>query len=336
MKRGVVILTGFLGSGKTTLLRGAMRKRGGAGVPVIVNELGEVSLDHHLLRELAEQVRPLGGGCACCVMRDDLVGSLKDLLSMEARGEIPRIERVVIETTGLADPAPIIFTITMDPVLQHHFTVDRVIATVSGLNGSAYLERHEESRKQVMIADFLVITKTDIAERLEVRRLAEKLSLMNPFARIIESSHGDIDPGVFFDPAYLGAERAWGGERLSAAVRGAAPTEARSVSIIFEEPLDWVAFGIWLSMLLYARGEDVLRVKGILRIGEEDYVSINGVQHIIHPPQHIGRIEGPSRLVFITKNIDPTEILRSMKAFQELLGASPRLDAQPQHNRPYA
>jgi len=144
---------------------------------------------------------------------------------------------------------------------------------------------------------------------------------------------GDVDPAVIFGPIHRDVGRAWSGERLAAALRDSTPTEARSVSLIFEEELDWVAFGIWLSMLLYAHGEDVLRVKGILRIGRDDYVFINGVQHIIHPPQHIeGGVEGPSRLLFIAKKIEPEEILKSLRAFQEFIGAMPQLDLDTQQS----
>jgi G3E family GTPase len=322
-KRPVTIVTGFLGSGKTTLLARVLSEPLMANAAVLVNEFGEVGLDHHLLRRVDERTVLLGSGCVCCTTREDLVGALMELLDMDQRGEMPTLERAVIETTGLADPAPILHTIYTDPVLQHHFSVDLVLTTVDAANGVLHLDRNPESVKQVAAADKVVVTKTDIAEPGIVRSLLSRLGTINPSARTFEAAFGEVDVHELFRPYGVGTH--------------AAPTflagkpdephdvgDTYSVSVTFDGPIDWTAFGIWFSMLLNARGEDVLRVKGLLDVGEAGPVVLNGVQHIIHPPQHLG--EWPdqdrrSRIIFITKRIHPEELLDSMLAFRGLLGA---------------
>jgi G3E family GTPase len=161
-RRPVTVVTGFLGSGKTTLLARVLSAPSMANTAVLVNEFGEVGLDHHLLRRVDERTVLLGSGCVCCTTREDLVGALMELLDMDQRGEIPRLDRIVIETTGLADPAPILHTIYAHPVLQHHFSVDLVLTTVDAVNGTLHLDRNPESVKQVAAADKIVVTKTDI------------------------------------------------------------------------------------------------------------------------------------------------------------------------------
>lgn len=246
-----------------------------------------------------------------------------ELLDLDQRGEIPRLDRVVIETTGLADPAPILHTIYADPVLQHHFAVDLVLTTVDAVNGELHLDRNPESVKQVAAADKVVVTKTDIAEPGAARGVLSRLDNMNPSARIFEAAFGEVDVDELFRPDGAGARA----PSLAADPDELHDTgETHSVSVTFDGAIDWTAFGIWFSMLLNARGEDVLRVKGLLDVGEAGPVVLNGVQHIIHPPQHLG--EWPdedhrSRIIFITRGIHPEELLDSMLAFSGLLGARP-------------
>ena len=289
---------------------------------VLVNEFGEVGLDHHLLRRVDERAVLLGNGCVCCTTREDLVEALLGLLDLDQRGEIPRLERVVVETTGLADPAPILHTIFADPVLQHHFSVDLVLTTVDAVNGDLHLDRNPESVKQIAAADKIVVTKTDAAGPDAVRGLLSRLGVINPSAQVIEAAFGETDADELFRP----------GGAVSHAVPEATAGEAHdvgethSVSLTFDGSVDWTAFGIWLSMLLHARGEDVLRVKGLLDVGERGPVVVNGVQHTIHPPEHLDRWpdeDHRSRIVFITKGIRPEELLGSLEAFRKLLGAMP-------------
>ncbi len=324
-KRPVTVVTGFLGSGKTTLLSRVLSEPSMANTAVLVNEFGEVGLDHHLLRRVDERTVLLGSGCVCCTTREDLVNALLELLNMDQRGEIPRLDRVVVETTGLADPSPILHTIFVDPVLQHHFSVDLVLTTVDAVNGGLHLERNPESVKQVTAADKIVVTKTDIAEPHLVRGLISRLGTINPSARVIEAAFGEVDVDELFRPDGVGTHAA------PAYLAGDAGDphdvgETYSVSVTFDGSIDWTAFGIWFSMLLHARGEDVLRVKGLVDVGEAGPVVLNGVQHIIHPPQHLD--EWPdedhrSRIIFITKRIRPEELLNSLRAFRGLLGAQP-------------
>ena len=289
MKTGVVLLTGYLGSGKTTLLSRLLVHPEMGETAVIVNELGEVAIDHHLLRRVDERTVVLGNGCVCCTLRGDLADELRDLLSRRDRGEIPAFGRVVVETTGLADPAPILYTLLGDPVVKHHFELERVITTVDAQHGL----RGEESVKQAAVADRLVVTKPDLTDPAVLMR---ELRRLNPAAEIIESVLGDLAPGDLFDgddrdPRDLVFDEA-----------PAHDHEVRAVCLTFEEPLDWTAFGIWLTMLLQARGGDVLRVKGLLDVGAEGPLVINGVQHVVHPPEHLpawADDDQRSRVVFI-------------------------------------
>jgi len=320
--RPVTIVTGFLGSGKTTLLGRVLSDPSMSNTAVLVNEFGEVGLDHHLLRRVDERAVLLGNGCVCCTTREDLVEALLELLDLDQRGEIPCLDRVVVETTGLADPAPILHTIFADPVLQHHFCVDLVLTTVDAVNGNLHLDRNLESAKQVAAADKIVLTKTDVAEPGSVRGLLSRLGAINPSANLLEAAFGETDAAELFRP--YGA-----GSHAVPEVYAGGPHDAgetHSVSLTFEGSVDWTAFGIWLSMLLHARGEDVLRVKGLLDVGEGGPVVVNGVQHTIHPPEHLDRWPDEnhrSRIVFISRRIRPEELLGSLEAFRGLLGSRP-------------
>jgi G3E family GTPase len=308
-----------------------------ANTAVLVNEFGEVGLDHHLLVRADEKTILLEHGCVCCTTREDLVGALLDLLEEEDKGRIPSLDRVVVETTGLADPAPILFTVFSHPVLQHHYRVDRVISTVDAVNGELHLDRNPESTRQAAAADVVVLTKTDIAKTDAIHAMRARLRGINPSTRVIEVPLGEVDPEGLFSPAANWSPTA----PPDLDVNGSAPApeilaagDARhvsrtySTSLTFDGPVDWTAFGIWFSMLLHTRGEDVLRVKGLVDVGEAGPVLLNGVQHIVHPPEHLG--EWPdedrrSRIIFITRGIRSEELLASLEAFRGIVGAGPRL-----------
>ncbi|KYD11720.1 CobW family GTP-binding protein [Saccharococcus caldoxylosilyticus] len=189
-KRPVIVVTGFLGSGKTTLLRSILSAPSMEYTAVLVNEFGKVGLDHHLLRKVDENIRLLGGGCLCCTVREDLVKALLDLLDMDQRGMI-KLERVIIETSGLADPAPILFTVLTDPILQHHFYIECVIVTIDAVNGHLHLDHQPESIKQVVVADKIIVTKTDLVTSEDVENLSTRLHSINPTAKIIKSVYAD-------------------------------------------------------------------------------------------------------------------------------------------------
>lgn len=332
-KRPITLVTGFLGSGKTTLLRRALSGSGGDDTAVLINEFGEVGLDHHLVQRLDERTILLDNGCVCCTVRDVLVRALSTLLDQDQRGIISRLKRVVVETTGLADPAPVLFTVGTHPMLQHHFYVQKVIATVDAVNGQRHLDRHPESGKQVVAADDIIVTKTDMASSDNVERLLHRLRQINPSAHIAAAVFGKIEPSRLWQP----------GPELPAAARIPATDQAhpshtqdmtRTIALTFEQPLDWIAFTVWLSMLLHTHGENVLRVKGLLNVGASGPVVLNGVQHIIHAPEHLASWSDDdhrSRLVFILQGIEPHDIVKSLQAFQHLLGAQPCVDSRRMH-----
>jgi G3E family GTPase len=307
-KTPVALLTGFLGSGKTTLLSRLLAHPGMGETAVIVNELGEVAIDHHLLRRVDERTVLLKSGCVCCSLRGDLADELRDLLGRRERGEIPAFRRVVVETTGLADPAPILYTLLSEPVVKHHFRLERVIATVDAVNGLP----EPESVRQVAAADTLVVTKTDLVETDGVRFELERL---NPTAAVLEAAFGDVEPAALF-AAGTGLRPVpdlgpWGHSDVSACC------------VYLEEELDWGAFGIWLTMLLQSRGDDILRVKGLLNVGGEGPVLVNGVQHVVHPPEHLDawpEDDRRSRIVFIGRGFTPGELSASLLAFNAAAG----------------
>ena len=190
----VNILTGALGSGKTTLLKALLRAPRLAGTMVLVNELGEIGIDHHLVEHASESTLLLENGCLCCAMRDDLKAALKDLHSRRARGEIPRYERIVVETTGIADPVPIAYTLLAEPVLQHHYRLGNVVTVVDAVNAPAQLDRFAESVRQVALADWLVAGKLDLAGPAALAALRPRLAALNPTAPILAAESPDLDP----------------------------------------------------------------------------------------------------------------------------------------------
>jgi G3E family GTPase len=318
----VFVITGFLGSGKTTLLQRLLAAPELSDTAVLVNEFGEVGLDHHPLRGVDEDIVLLQSGCLCCTIRGDLSAAIRDLFGRRERGEIAPFARLAIETTGLADPVPILSTVMAEPVIRHHFRVGRVITTVDGVNGLLHLDRQPESVKQAAVADCIVVTKTDIAASDAIGELTTRLHRLNPTATRLAMTIDRVPDSALLltadlDHPALGSDevRRW----LTFATadpndpghhdHGVNRHDARihAFCLTFDRPLDWTAFGIWLSMLLHSRGTDVLRVKGLLDVaGADGPVVIHGVQHLVHPPAHLP--EWPdgdrrTRLVFIVRDI---------------------------------
>lgn len=323
----VAIVTGFLGSGKTTVLGHILRQKEFAGASVIVNEYGQAGLDHRLLRRIEERTTLLSGGCVCCNRRDDLIRELEDMLNAHQAKGLP-LERVIIETTGLADPAPILFSILTHPLLTHHYYIELVAACLDSANGELHLSRNPESVKQIVAADKVVITKTDLADADTVEKLRARIAQLNPAAEILTAAHGRPDADLFAPSAAL-PDRTPQKSPRGAACQAVHTTNIRSMAIQFDKPLDWLAFGIWMSLLLQKHGENMFRVKGIVDVGEEGPIVLNGVQHIIHPPQHLPDWRDyetrSSQIVFIMKDIEPQQILDSLRAFQSMLGATPEI-----------
>ncbi len=331
----VNVITGFLGSGKTTLLQRLLNSPELANTAVLINEFGEVGLDHLLLERIDEETVVLQSGCVCCTIRSDLTTAMRELYGKRERGEVPPFDRLVIETTGLADPAPIVFTLMADPVIRHHFRLGNIITTVDAVNGALQMADNPESVKQAAIADRLVVTKTDISDAEQARGIRARLRHLNPSAPIFEAAVDPVTPNDLltndlYDPTSRSEEvQGWLRAEAEKDPRHAHANDVNrhdrnihAFCVTVEQPLDWTAFGIWLTMLLHAHGQDVLRVKGILNVLHMPApVVIHGVQHVIHPPVHLEKwpdADRRSRIVFIVRDLEQAAIERSLVAFNRL------------------
>ena len=325
----VSLITGFLGSGKTTLLNRLLRHDAMRDSAVIINEYGEIGLDHLLVERVEGEVAVLASGCVCCTIRSDLEETLRSLLVRRDRGEVPPFRRILVETTGLADPAPIVQLLLNNPLVSHFLRLDAIVTTVDAANAVHQLDRQYEAVKQVALADRLLITKRDLID--DITALEQRLGRLNPSARIESVAHGEIDPArlfgaALFDPEKKTADvRRWLNEQAFAGHREEAhehgdhahhhghDDEITSFMLAFDDPLDWMAVSRWLAHLRGARGEDLLRVKGILNLsGEPAPVAIHGVHHVFHPPVLLSGwpdADRRSRIVFITRGITRADVL---------------------------
>ncbi|WP_052065884.1 CobW family GTP-binding protein [Thalassospira australica] len=351
------VITGFLGSGKTTLLNGLLTQDGMDKTAVLINEFGEIGLDHLLVREVSEDVVLLNAGCICCSVRGDLISGLRDLFVKRTRGEIPEFDRVTIETTGLADPAPILHTLMTDPLLTTKFRLDSVVTTVDALHGASQLDHHPESVKQAAVADRILMTKADLTDDITRETLEGRLRALNPAAPIYPVVNGDIAVSNLFnaglyDPTTKSMDvQKWlqteaydqhgddgdpahphnhdhhshshnhdhhhehdGHDHANDVNRH--DDHIRSFCITFDEPLHWDAFVTWADIFTQMRGENLLRVKGILNlVGEDAPVAIHAVQHVFHPPASLPAWPSDdhrSKIVFITKDLGPQVIRESL------------------------
>jgi G3E family GTPase len=301
------VLTGFLGSGKTTLLRRALVSPALADTAVIINELGEIAIDHHLVDFVEGSVLELPGGCLCCAVREDLARTLRNLLERRDAGEIRQFRRVVIETTGLADPAPILFTLGADPMLDHALHQARVVTLVDAVSGADSLDRFAEAGRQAAIADTLVITKTDLAPL--GADLVRRLDALNDHAdRILGAETGDAGPVLF-----------GGGKSSTAPARRVEPSAIHThgidaFGVILEGELSRLDFARALGGLARERGTDLLRVKGIVRFSDrpDRPALVQAAQHAMFAPEWLDDWpdqDHRSRLVFIVHDIPRSEIL---------------------------
>ncbi|RVY70564.1 GTP-binding protein [Helicobacter pylori] len=308
----ITLITGFLGSGKTSFLSEYLNQIDHQGVALIINEIGQAALDQRILsvQYCGEKMLYLNAGCVCCNKRLDLVESLKATLNnYEWRGEI--LKRIIIETTGLANPAPILWTILSDVFLGVHFEIQSVVACVDVLNAREHLTNNE-AREQIVFADSVLLTKTDLQnDSGALMKLKERLWAINPSAEIFDKK--SIDYESFFSR----------NNRAHRAILPAKDSHSQgfeTLSIRFEGTMEWSAFGIWLSLLLHQYGTQILRIKGIIDIGSDLLVSINGVMHVIYPPKHILKDQNGSNLVFIMRHLEREKILNSLKGFKDFLG----------------
>ncbi len=324
----VFLLTGFLGSGKTTLLSRLLGDPALGDSAVLINEFGEVALDHHLVDRIDETTVLLGSGCLCCTVRGELAEAIRDLLSRRARGLVPQFRRIVVETTGLADPLPAMTTLTADPVLRHHVRLGAVVVTADAVNVARQLVAQPESVKQAAVADRLVLTKADLCDEAAVAAAIRALRGVNPDAPLLVAGLDALDATEILGerPMPGGPARSSLGLRCDpAADEVTSPHGAglASFSLIIDEAIDWTAFGLWLSALLHRHGDRVLRVKGLLNVvGSDTPVAIHGVQQLVHVPVHLAAwpdADRRSRIVFITRGLDAAAISRSMDAFGVLV-----------------
>ncbi len=344
----VTVLTGFLGSGKTTLLNHLLADPALADTAVLINEFGEVAIDHLLVRRISETVLLLDSGCLCCTVRGDLVDSLRGLFLQRVRGEVPEFRRLVIETTGLADPAPILHTLMRDPLLASRYRLDGIVTTIDARHADTQLDAHPEAVKQAAVADRLVLTKADLTPADAAAALTARLRGLNPAAPILRAEHGRVAAGELFGAGLFNGRskipdvarwlNAAAFEASRDQVGHADPGHAhhphphghahdvnrhddriRAFCLTRQPPIAWTAFAAFADLLLATHGDRILRLKGILNVdGEARPVAVHGVQHLLHPPAALpGWPDGDdrtSRMVFIARDLGRDAVARLWEA----------------------
>lgn len=323
----VTVLTGFLGAGKTTLLNRLLKHPDLARTAVLVNEFGEIGLDHLLVESVDADTVLLAAGCLCCTVRGDLSRALASLAPRIRAGEIAR---VIIETTGLADPAPIIATLLGDPLAAVLYRLDGIVTVVDSVHAMGQLDAHAEALRQIAVADRIVISKSDLADTTALR---DRIARLNPGAPVVIADHGDVPPdailnaGLFDAAGKIADVASWigaaGFDRHDHHHHDVNRHDARirAFSLTFDTRLHWQGVGMWLEMLVSTRGESLLRIKGILDLeGQDRPVAIHGVQHLFHAPVLLpswpAGAPRQSRIVFIVRDLDRDTLLRGLQAFE--------------------
>ncbi|GFZ68329.1 cobalamin biosynthesis protein CobW [Pseudomonas amygdali pv. eriobotryae] len=323
------VITGFLGSGKTTLLKRLLADEDMGETALLINEFGDVGIDHLLVEEVAPDTVLLPSGCVCCTVRGELKDALLGLLERRNRGEIPAFRRVILETTGLADPAPILTTLSNDPQLRGRFHIGLIVTLVDACHATLQERLHPEWLAQIAAADRLLLSKTDLVDQPALDALRQHLQALNfsaPLRDTAQIHSGDqllLGEGMRSDQPAAEVTR-WQLHRvLSTSARHG---DAQVCCLTFERPLDWVGFGVWLSMLLRCHGDRILRVKGLLNVNDNQApIVIHGVQHCLHAPVHLAAWPGEdrtSRLVFILRGLDPELLRRSLEVFSSSFAPS--------------
>lgn len=317
------LLVGFLGSGKTTLLRRMLADPEFADSAVIINELGDVGLDQHLVRYTADRIIVLPGGCVCCTVREDIEESLRTLFAARDSGEIPRFRRLFIETTGIADPQPLIFTLHSSPLATSRLRKPQITAVVDGVLGAATVLRHAEAAAQIAAADTIIVSKRDLAP---VGEILQSVASLNPWATLHVANLLSDDLGKLYadttrdirvtaDSVAQYAEPLAGHEKI-------AHGQVQSLCLVLPQRLNWEAFGIWMSMLLHCHGDKILRSKGILNIEDSrGPVIFQCAQHMVHPPEHWDAWPTPdhrTRLIFIVRGLESAQLRRSLSVFDAM------------------
>ena len=324
----LTVLTGFLGAGKTTLLNKLVRRPDMKGTAVLVNEFGEIGLDHILMEKIDDTTILLPSGCLCCAVQGDLTRALRDLLPRVHTGEI---HRVIVETTGLADPAPIVQQLMSDISVALRYRLDGIVTVVDAVHAMGQFDAHAEAVRQVAMADRVVLTKTDLAP--DTAALRARIRALNPGAPVLIAERGAIDPaaildaGLFDTTGKIADVRKWLDEAAFATVTPGPRDPNRhdahihSFCLTYDQPLHWQGVGTCLEMLIGTRGESLLRVKGILNlVGQTRPVAIHGVQHLFHEPVLLERWPDgdprTSRIVFITRDLDRATVEAGLNAFE--------------------
>lgn len=329
----VSVITGFLGSGKTTLLSRLLADERMNNAAVIINEFGEVGLDHQLLTSPREDTILLSSGCLCCSLRGDLINTLTELWNDRARGKIPAFDRVLVETTGLADPAPILLTVTADELLSEVFYVERVITTIDAMHGLNQLDREPEAVKQACVADVLLLTKTDIAGGAKLTTLRARLHQLNPVAEARDVIHGKIDPDILFNLAQPGAARIRDFRDLLARVESAdqagpgqnghkhrhdhSPGTHGGIStfaVVIDDVVTFHGLQVWMGLLGEMKGLNLLRIKGMVNVAGRPIV-VQAVQHMFHPLSELPDWpdnDRRTRIIFITREVSREQIERTL------------------------
>ena len=325
----VTIITGFLGSGKTTALNHLLRQPSLADTVVIVNEFGAVGLDHLLIEQAIEDAVLLKNGCICCTVRGDIADTLDVLWQRRERGELPPFRRIAIETTGLADPAPVAHALLAEPDARYACRLDGIVTTVDALHGPLQLERQPEARRQVAMADRILLTKTDLADPGQIAAAEASIIALNADAPMRHIVAGAVDAADVFD---LGPGDGSNDTRLEQWLR---PVDANphhghrhlpfrhgdtieSVVLRHDHPVVWRSLATWLESILSLRGDGVLRLKGLVWLhGETRPIVLQGVHHVLHPPVHLERETQPpggTRIVLITRGLSAAGMRASFAA----------------------
>jgi G3E family GTPase len=334
------------------LLRHLIAQPESRNIAVVINELGEVGLDHLLVANSSEDLMLMSSGCLCCTVRNDLILTLRQLYKRREAGEVMAFDRVVVETTGLADPAPILHALMTDPLLSAFYRLDGVVTVVDAIHGMAQFDSHAEAVKQAALADRLVVSKVDLASAAAKEELHARLRRLNPAAALLDAVAGHVAPAALFnaglyDPSTKSADaRRWLNEEAYAAepngdhshdhdqqhdhaLQGPAAfrhdAEIHSFCLTADQPLDWARLVEWVEGLVAQNGENILRLKGVLNVaGETQPIALHGVQHVLHPPALLPRWQDDdrrSRMVFIGRDLDHAAVASSFRE-RVLLGAS--------------
>lgn len=335
----VSVLTGFLGAGKTTLLNRLLKSPALVDTAVIINEFGDVSIDHLLVESSGDGIIELSDGCLCCTVRGELVDTLADLMDRMQTGRIRPLKRIVVETTGLADPAPVLQAIMGNPVIAHSFTLDGVVTVVDAVNGLSTLASHPEAVKQVAVADRIVLSKSSLAGPDALAAVRREIAALNPRARVFDADDTEsagpalLANGLYDPDSKIADVRRWLHEETHDHAHGHShdhdhhdghvhdvtrhDSTIRSFSIVHDRPIDPLALDMFVDLLRSAHGDKLLRMKAIVQLSSnpDRPVVLHGVQTIFHPPERLAEWPDPAdrrtRLVLITRDL-PEDFVRDL------------------------